>query len=964
MILTGALPWLYTSASAEERIALVIGNSAYTHTSALRNPAKDARDVAAALRRLQFNVSEHHDLPLQEMRDAVIKFGRDARQADMAVLYYAGHGMEVGGENWLIPVDAKLLADVDAEDEAIELSYLMGKLRGTRKLGLVILDACRNNPFSAKMTRTNGINRAVTRGFAGVEPEGNILVAYAAREGTLAQDGKPGENSPYATAILQHIETPNLDIQFIFRRVRDTVKTASKGIQIPHTYGSLPGQQIILNSNATGKIELNQTTKKQTTPIDACSVWPQISETKSIAQINAFLNECISGIYATLAKARLKEIENIKVAVGVFPKDEMKTREPVIELKGHEHFINSVAISSDGRFIVTGSDDKTARIWDANNGALLQVLEGHANSVGLVAISPNNQFIATASDKTIRIWNASNGSLIHTMRGSFYHLFSLTISPDGRFIVPGTLDHPSPIWSVDSGTQLYELKEHEGISSVAISPDSRFIVTGSSDGSARKWDARNGTLLNELKGHKEEIWSVAISPNSRYIITGSKDGTARVWLAEDGSLLHELEGDSDYDDIVSSLVVSPDSQLIITAAGTVTRIWNAEDGILLHQLKEHELSINSVAISSDGRFIVTGSDDKTARIWDIYQILGTTPKKAVQLTSLQPKQNTLLQAQDDVPITECDRLASDPWDPKSLTKGVSNEDASSDEAIQACTNAVEQYPNSHRLKALLARADYYLPEDETISGLKLAANSGNATALYNMAQRYLFGNGFNADNAEVVKWYQAAIIAGHADAMFQLGNSYRFESLLGLDNDFIKGFELIKKAAELNHPEAADHLSGLYLHGSGIDKNIDLGIYWLKKAAKLGRPAALGSLGSLYEDGKSEYNIPKDVYKAIEYHARAGERNYWPSYEYLIGAFDIGIGTETNPERAAHYLILLKNMNLRDDRFWSDLFVRLSSATAKELQQKLKDAGHYTGKIDGKLGSVTRRALDAYVKIL
>ena len=246
-------------ASAEKRVALVIGNSNYSHTARLYNPSKDSKDIAAALRRLKFDVMEYHDVALFDMLAVMTKFSVKAQKADTAVLYFAGHGMEVGGENWLLPTDVKLLSDVDTPNEALSLSNVMKQMRGTKNLSLVILDACRNNPFTSKMKRTDKLNRNLDRGFtrvgnsskqgfARVEPEGNILVAYAAREGTLAEDGKAGENSPYATALLEHIETPGLDVRFIFGRVRDSVMALSTGEQIPHIYGSLPGRNVLLKA--------------------------------------------------------------------------------------------------------------------------------------------------------------------------------------------------------------------------------------------------------------------------------------------------------------------------------------------------------------------------------------------------------------------------------------------------------------------------------------------------------------------------------------------------------------------------------------------------------------------------------------------------------------------------------------------------------------------------------------------
>jgi hypothetical protein len=231
-------------ASAAERVALVIGNGAYQKVPALPNPARDAADIGTALERLNFKVTRLSNVGAAEMRRAIVDFGRTTEGSEMAIVFYAGHGMEAGGENWLIPTDAELRSDTDVENEAISLRSISLQVSKARQLGLVILDACRNNPFAAKMQRSLR-TRAVTRGLAPTEPTDNVLVAYAARDGTTANDGD-GRNSPFTTALLRNIETPGLEISFLFRNVRDEVMTATKREQQPFVYGSLSKEAIYL----------------------------------------------------------------------------------------------------------------------------------------------------------------------------------------------------------------------------------------------------------------------------------------------------------------------------------------------------------------------------------------------------------------------------------------------------------------------------------------------------------------------------------------------------------------------------------------------------------------------------------------------------------------------------------------------------------------------------------------------
>jgi tetratricopeptide (TPR) repeat protein len=227
----------------EKRVALVIGNSAYRHVARLPNPGNDAADVAAALARLGFTITRADDSDLSAMNRALRDFGREAQVADFALVFFAGHGMEIGGENYLVPIDAELKRDIDVEQEAVTLKRVMLTVTGARKLGLVVLDACRDNPYPVKRSV---LTRSVARGLAKVEPVGSVLVAYAAKEGTTADDGK-GRNSPFTGALLHYLEKPGLEVNFLFRNVRDDVIEATNRGPEPFLYGSLSRQQISPN---------------------------------------------------------------------------------------------------------------------------------------------------------------------------------------------------------------------------------------------------------------------------------------------------------------------------------------------------------------------------------------------------------------------------------------------------------------------------------------------------------------------------------------------------------------------------------------------------------------------------------------------------------------------------------------------------------------------------------------------
>ena len=233
-------------AFAEKRVALVLGNSTYQNVAPLANPVNDSAKIAATLKDAGFDVVDsRRDLPAAETRRALRDFADRARDADIAVVYYAGHGIEVDGANYLIPVDARLERDTDIYDEGLSLDRILIAIEPAKKLRLVILDACRDNPFARTMKRTVA-SRAIGQGLAKVEPTSpNVLIAYSAKAGSTAADGD-GKNSPFTSALSHHLTKPGLDVRRAFGFVRDEVLKTTGNKQEPFVYGSLGGEDVPL----------------------------------------------------------------------------------------------------------------------------------------------------------------------------------------------------------------------------------------------------------------------------------------------------------------------------------------------------------------------------------------------------------------------------------------------------------------------------------------------------------------------------------------------------------------------------------------------------------------------------------------------------------------------------------------------------------------------------------------------
>ena len=235
------------ASQANERIALVIGNKQYNHAPPLKNPGHDAKDIAEILSKLNFDVTLKMDMSRIAFEDAVFEFGRDAVGKKIALLFYAGHGIQFKGKNYLIPIDAHLKDEYELR-RLIPLDDILQSVSQASDLGVAILDACRDNPFTNQLSQAIGTRSAlIGRGLGRVEQSpANVLIAFATEAGKVAADGSE-RNSPYTKALKRNIQHP-VDVRIMFGQVHDDVLKATNNRQKPFTYGSLGGKRIYLSN--------------------------------------------------------------------------------------------------------------------------------------------------------------------------------------------------------------------------------------------------------------------------------------------------------------------------------------------------------------------------------------------------------------------------------------------------------------------------------------------------------------------------------------------------------------------------------------------------------------------------------------------------------------------------------------------------------------------------------------------
>lgn len=285
---------------AGERVAIVIANSAYRNVSVLPNPQADGRLIAGSLKSAGFSSVQLLENQTQEQMVAALRlFRTKAETAEVALVYFAGHGIESGGENFLIPVDARIESERDLRFVSVTLQMLQDATEGASRLKIVILDACRTPPPT--MRRIDGARRGNGAGLAEVNPQPNSLVVFSARAGTAALDGK-GANSPFAQALASSLVQPGREISLLFRRVRDDVLKATGGEQEPFTYGSLSSEEFYFVPPVAGTGKAGLSLEDE--------AWGLCRSGSGRAPCDAYLYSFPTGRFAGLARARISDIES------------------------------------------------------------------------------------------------------------------------------------------------------------------------------------------------------------------------------------------------------------------------------------------------------------------------------------------------------------------------------------------------------------------------------------------------------------------------------------------------------------------------------------------------------------------------------------------------------------------------------------------------------------------------------
>jgi WD40 repeat protein len=319
--------------------------------------------------------------------------------------------------------------------------------------------------------------------------------------------------------------------------------------------------------------------------------------------------------------------------LGLLRRITLKDVWPVSVLEGHTDDVSAVAVTPDGRHVVSGCwrqvasrrEDHALRVWQPSTGNCLRVLEGHTAYVSAVAVTPDGRYVVSGSDDgTLRVWDLSTGNCVQTLEGC---TGAVAVTPDGRYVVLRNVsrseDHTLPVWDLFTGDCLRTLEgdTEQWVGAVAVTPDGRYAVSGSGryPGSGKVtlgvWELSTGKCLRTLDGHTEYVHAVVVTADGRCAVSGSVDRTLRVWELSTGNCLRTLQGHTDW---VHAVAVTADGRYAVSGSEDKTlRVWELSTGNCLRTLEGHKDIVNAVAVTPDGRYVVSGSADKTLRLWEL-----------------------------------------------------------------------------------------------------------------------------------------------------------------------------------------------------------------------------------------------------------------------------------------------------------------------------------------------------------
>ncbi|MBS0270503.1 MAG: caspase family protein [Proteobacteria bacterium] len=642
-----------TNALAEKRVALVIENSSYVHSNKLNNPLNDARLIADKLSQLGFTIQMKDDLSARQFADVISDFSSKLDRDSVALFYYAGHGLQFRGENFLVGVDATLANESALKFETFSLNDIIDLLEGKAGTTIIFWDACRNNPLADELSRSLSQVAEVRSvgplrsAAAPIPPRASdTLIVFSAAPGRQALDGK-GSNSPFAFALSTHLATPNVEVETMLKRVTADVLDATKLFQRPERLSHLIGEfyfkregneniaqdeeiarlraQLVKLENSSDEKKQYQITSAQDPAFKVALnngsdvITRAGSGEEPTQQLDAAATSPSPQFTADTAVAPVQQETPAKPSIPGSPPPPKIT---VAVNPSAATIIRKLRISPDGRLLALGDDEGLVRIIQLDTFSVTRVLHAHKSRVSDLDFSPDSRTLLSAGrDGFLIYWDVESGQEIRRLSVPNTIPYSARINsafPD-RWVLMGDKVGHLIAWDLKKNDKvIMNAKFHNGpVLSVDYQPkgEGAFISVGG-DGEL-KVRLPEGQRIT-LKAHDGATFQASYSSSGRLAYTVGSDRKIKIWETakfKEGQPRNVLEGHLRY---VLAANMSPDEKRLVSGgADKSVNLWDVESGQLIGHLQGHTADVEAVAFSPNGKFVVSSSEDQSVRIWSV-----------------------------------------------------------------------------------------------------------------------------------------------------------------------------------------------------------------------------------------------------------------------------------------------------------------------------------------------------------
>lgn len=664
--------------AVEPRIALVIGNGDYPAGAALVNPVNDARAVADRLSSLRFRVTRLENATQDQMYEAIRAFGDALRDGGVGLFYYAGHALQVRGRNYLLPVHARIEREDEIIYRTVDTGQILDKMESARnRVNIVILDACRSNPFGREY-------RTVAPGLAVVDAPYNTLIAFATAPGALASDGG-GSHGLYTQHLLQALSEPGIGLEDLFKKVRSGVRRESAGRQVPWESTSLEVDFVFDPQSAPPAAPAPGPALAQAviTAPDPLAVevifWDSIKSSTDPDDYNAYLKRYPSGAFAVLAGNRLRALSapahapataaassapapaiavaqqrppqtspsqapataSTKLAAsqalastpvapavtaappappgppaGTLPAAVGATRPaPLRALIGHTGEVLAVAVSRSGSQALTGAEDRSLRLWDLTTGREVRRLGLAAVIVTATAISADGRLWLTGGDdRGVRLWDASSGTVIALLQGHAASVSAVLFGPTARYAVSAASDGEVIVWDLPSGSVIRRAAAGPGrLRSLALSRDGRYLLTAAEDARVRLWDVGNLAPVRSFGPMSASASAVAFSDVARRVVAVDARGALWSWQTASGAL--ERRHDTPGPPPAQAAIDTDGTTALLAAASGEMILWDIATGHALWRGGAPSGRVTALGLAARATIGLAAGDDKRLLLW-------------------------------------------------------------------------------------------------------------------------------------------------------------------------------------------------------------------------------------------------------------------------------------------------------------------------------------------------------------